>query len=44
VEEAPRPPAVKWQPSAAWAVAVGCLFGIALMLMSKVSEFIYFQF
>jgi len=44
VEEAPRPPAVRWQPSAAWAVAVGCLFGIALMLMSKVSEFIYFQF
>jgi D-alanyl-lipoteichoic acid acyltransferase DltB (MBOAT superfamily) len=44
VEEAPRPPAVRWQPSAAWAVAVGCLFGIALMMMWKVSEFIYFQF
>ena len=39
-----RPPPVEWKPSAAWAVAVGCLFGIALMLMSKVSEFIYFQF
>jgi hypothetical protein len=25
-------------------VAVGCLFGIALMMMWKVSEFIYFQF
>jgi len=33
-----------WQPSPAWAVVIGCLFGIALMLMSKVSEFIYFQF
>jgi len=39
-----RPPTLRWQPSAGWAVAVGCLFGIALMLMSKVSEFIYFQF
>src|SRR5437773_12566300 len=38
-----RPPS-RWQPSTGWAVAVGCLFGIALMLMSKVSEFIYFQF
>jgi len=33
-----------WQPSPTWAVVIGCLFGIALMLMSKVSEFIYFQF
>jgi alginate O-acetyltransferase complex protein AlgI len=39
-----RPPPLRWQPTAGWAVAVGCLFGIALMLMSKVSEFIYFQF
>jgi alginate O-acetyltransferase complex protein AlgI len=39
-----REPAVRWRPSMPWAVAVGCLFGIALMLMSKVSEFIYFQF
>jgi alginate O-acetyltransferase complex protein AlgI len=38
------PPSARWQPSAGWAVAIGCLFGIALMLMSKVSEFIYFQF
>jgi len=42
--EARRPPPLRWQPSAGWAVAIGCLFGIALMLMSKVSEFIYFQF
>jgi alginate O-acetyltransferase complex protein AlgI len=43
-KEAHRPPPVRWQLSAGWAVAIGCLFGIALMLMSKVSEFIYFQF
>jgi alginate O-acetyltransferase complex protein AlgI len=42
--EVHRPPAMGWQLSAGWAMAVGCLFGIALMLMSKVSEFIYFQF
>jgi alginate O-acetyltransferase complex protein AlgI len=44
VKETHRPPPVKWQPSAGWAMAVGCLLGIAMMLMSKVSEFIYFQF
>src|SRR5437667_377 len=43
-KEAYRPSPVRWQPSAGWAVAIGCLFGLALMLMSKVSEFIYFQF
>jgi len=37
-------PAAGWQPSAGWAVAIGGLFAAALMLMSKVSEFIYFQF
>jgi alginate O-acetyltransferase complex protein AlgI len=34
----------EWQPSAGWAIAMGGLFATALMLMSKVSEFIYFQF
>jgi alginate O-acetyltransferase complex protein AlgI len=34
----------RWQPSIGWAVVVGGLFAVALMLMSKVSEFIYFQF
>ena len=43
-KQAHRPVPGRWQPSAGWAVATGCLFGIALMLMSKVSEFIYFQF
>jgi len=42
--ETHQPPAVRWQPSAGWAVAIGGLFAVALMLMSKVSEFIYFQF
>ncbi len=37
-------PAFRWQISPRWAVAVGCLIGIILMSMSKVSEFIYFQF
>jgi D-alanyl-lipoteichoic acid acyltransferase DltB (MBOAT superfamily) len=36
--------AFRWQPSPQWAIAVGCLFSVALMSMSKVSEFIYFQF
>lgn len=36
--------AFRWHASTRWAIAVGCLFGIALMSMSKVSEFIYFQF
>ncbi len=30
--------------SARWAVAVACLFAVSVMFMSKVSEFIYFQF
>jgi len=42
--EPPRATRLTWKPSPAWAVVVGCLFGTALMLMSKVSEFIYFQF
>jgi alginate O-acetyltransferase complex protein AlgI len=42
--EAHQSPTVRWQPSAGWALAVGGLFAVALMLMSKVSEFIYFQF
>ncbi len=36
--------AFRWQISPKWAIAVGCLIGIVLMSMSKVSEFIYFQF
>lgn len=43
-DETHHPPALRWQPSAGWAVAIGGLFAVALMLLSKVSEFIYFQF
>jgi D-alanyl-lipoteichoic acid acyltransferase DltB (MBOAT superfamily) len=38
---APRP---AWQPSAGWAVAVGVLLGVGLASLSRVSEFLYFQF
>lgn len=33
-----------WKPSKAWAVYTGILAAVCLMLFSKVSEFIYFQF
>lgn len=36
--------AFHWSASPRWAIATGCLLGITLMFMSKVSEFIYFQF
>jgi D-alanyl-lipoteichoic acid acyltransferase DltB (MBOAT superfamily) len=36
--------AFHWLASPRWAIATGCLLGITLMFMSKVSEFIYFQF
>jgi D-alanyl-lipoteichoic acid acyltransferase DltB (MBOAT superfamily) len=35
---------VRWRPTLAWGAAVGCLFTLALMNLSKVSEFLYFQF
>jgi alginate O-acetyltransferase complex protein AlgI len=34
----------RWRPSMRWALATGCLFAVCLMFLSKVSEFIYFQF
>jgi D-alanyl-lipoteichoic acid acyltransferase DltB (MBOAT superfamily) len=43
VFEAPRR-GLRWRPAPGWAVAVGALFGVCLMSMSRVSEFIYFQF
>ena len=33
-----------WQPTMRWALLIGCLIGISLMSLSKVSEFLYFQF
>ncbi len=35
---------LRWNGSARWAIFIGCLFGLSLMMMSRVSEFIYFQF
>jgi D-alanyl-lipoteichoic acid acyltransferase DltB (MBOAT superfamily) len=33
-----------WQPSPSWALALGGLFAVSLLSLSKVSEFLYFQF
>jgi len=38
------PAAIRWNGSAIWAVLIGMLFALCLMSMSRVSEFIYFQF
>ena len=40
----PAPAALRWSGSWRWAVFIGALFAASLMLMSRVSEFIYFQF
>jgi hypothetical protein len=39
-----KKPFVPWLASPRWAVAGGCLLGVTLISMSRVSEFIYFQF
>jgi D-alanyl-lipoteichoic acid acyltransferase DltB (MBOAT superfamily) len=36
--------ALAWAPSALWSVSVGVLLALCLMSLSRVSEFIYFQF
>src|SRR3569623_1949151 len=36
--------AMRWNGSTIWAVIIGMLFALCLMSMSRVSEFIYFQF
>ena len=33
-----------WRPSPSWAVFAGCLAAASLLSMSRVSEFLYFQF
>jgi alginate O-acetyltransferase complex protein AlgI len=38
------PPKVTWQPTLRWAVLIGGLTGVSIMSLSKVSEFLYFQF
>jgi hypothetical protein len=35
---------LRWRVTLAWGAAVGGLFALALMNLSKVSEFLYFQF
>jgi hypothetical protein len=36
--------ALRWRPSLRWAAMAGGLFGVAFVSLSKVSEFLYFQF
>lgn len=43
-ETEPGSTAMRWNGSALWAICVGALFALSLMMMSRVSEFIYFQF
>lgn len=33
-----------WRPSLRWAIATGVLLAVCLMSMTRVSEFLYFQF
>jgi alginate O-acetyltransferase complex protein AlgI len=35
---------IRWQPTSKWAVLIGCLFAVAITSLSRISEFIYFQF
>jgi D-alanyl-lipoteichoic acid acyltransferase DltB (MBOAT superfamily) len=43
-ESAPRTGQIVWRPNERWAMAVGGVFGIAVLSLSRVSEFLYFQF
>jgi D-alanyl-lipoteichoic acid acyltransferase DltB (MBOAT superfamily) len=43
-EPAPRPARLRWQPTAPAAVATGFVLGVAMLSLSRVSEFLYFQF
>ncbi|QKI88895.1 MBOAT family O-acyltransferase [Thiomicrorhabdus xiamenensis] len=42
----PEPPkqVIAWKPAPQWVLAVGALAGLSVMSLSKVSEFLYFQF
>jgi D-alanyl-lipoteichoic acid acyltransferase DltB (MBOAT superfamily) len=44
VHEAEQAHASRWRPSRGWAVTTGLLIAACLMSMSRVSEFLYFQF
>ncbi len=41
IQSAARP---LWQPTLRWAMLTGSVFGVATMSLSRVSEFLYFQF
>ncbi len=46
VQKQKQSPALQgpWRPTLSWALYAGFLFACSLMMLSKVSEFIYFQF
>jgi alginate O-acetyltransferase complex protein AlgI len=35
---------IVWQPTVRWAVFTACVFLIALLHLSQITEFLYFQF
>jgi len=39
-----QPVQLRWQPTLRWAAMMGCLFAFAVASLSRLSEFIYFQF
>ena len=41
IHQAPR---IRWSPHLGWGIAIGLMFGIANLGMSRVQEFLYFQF
>jgi D-alanyl-lipoteichoic acid acyltransferase DltB (MBOAT superfamily) len=43
-EVAPTRAPIRWRPTATWAAAGAALMSVAMMNLSKVSEFLYFQF
>lgn len=42
--ESARPAALAWRPGPASALVAGCALGFALLHLTRVSEFLYFQF
>ena len=40
----PVPDLMQWRPALPWAAGAGLAFGLCLMFMTQISEFIYFQF
>jgi alginate O-acetyltransferase complex protein AlgI len=37
-------PRRSWEPSVRWALLVGCMMAFSIMSLSKISQFLYFQF